>query len=90
MLEADEQMDSIIADFVGDDLRLEIKRAKAALAAARRVKFRIEVKNVVRSGFDETKIGMTRQLGAVFGDMRKVATKSRNAVEQSAEQIFEQ
>src|SRR6266576_3180622 len=89
VLEPDQQVDRVIADFVGGDLRLEIKRAKAAVAAARGVKLWIEIKNAVGSGLDEPQIGITGALHSFFGGVWKVATQSRDAVEQFAEEIFE-
>src|SRR5437868_5801171 len=89
VFEADQQMDSIVADFVGGDLRFEIKRAKAAVAAAGGVKFWVEIKNAVGGRLHEPQIGITGALYALVGGVWKVATKSRNPVEQFAEEIFE-
>src|SRR5438045_5521161 len=89
VLEPDQQVDRVIADFVVGDLRLEIKRAKAALAAPRSVKLWVEIKNAVGRCLDEPQVGITGALHSFFGGVGKVATQSRDAVEQFAQQIFE-
>jgi len=45
VLEPDNEMDRVIADFVGRPLWLEVKCAKRAVAASNRVKLRIETED---------------------------------------------
>ena len=81
VLETDQQMDGVVPNLVGRNFRLEIKCAEAALATSGSVKFRVQVKDAIRRDLYEAKIRITGALDPVFGGMRKVATKSRNAIE---------
>src|SRR2546423_3912947 len=82
-------MDRVVAHFVGRDLRFEIERPEAAVAAAGGVEFWIEIKDAVRGGLDESQVGITGALNAVFGCARKIAAESWDAVELFTKQIFE-
>jgi hypothetical protein len=59
VLKAGDEMNRVITHFVGRNFWLEIKRAKAAVAAADRIKFRIEVKNAFARKIDNPQIRIT-------------------------------
>src|SRR5256885_5967660 len=89
MLEADQEVDRVVAHLVGRDLRLEIERAETAVAAAGCVQLRIEVEDAVSRRFDEPQVGIPGALDVAFCSARKIATESWRAVEQFAKKIFE-
>ena len=76
VLEAGDEMNRIIAHFVGRNFWLEIKCAKAAVAAADRVKFRIEIKNAFARKIDNSQIGITGTHHAPLRRAREIAIQS--------------
>jgi hypothetical protein len=50
VLEADDQMDGVVAHLVGGDLRLEVERPETAVAAASGVKLRVEIEYAMSLG----------------------------------------
>ena len=51
MFEAEQEMDGIVADFIGRDFRFEVKGAEATVAAAGGIEFWVEVEHALGRAF---------------------------------------
>src|SRR4030095_6701711 len=89
MFEADDQMHSLVANFVCSDFWFEIERSKTALPAPDNVKLWIEIVNALARNIDDAEVGIAGTLHVTFRGTRQIAIQSRSGVQQLAQSIFE-
>src|SRR5690349_7004541 len=78
-----------VTNFMRGYFWVEIKGSGRAVAAANRVKFRIEIKNLVAGNIDNSQIGVSGTLQFSVDGSGKIALESRRRVEQFPQRIFE-
>lgn len=81
MLEANNEMNRVIAHFVGREFRFEIKCAERAISTSYRVKFRIETEDALARKIDNPQVGIARSLNLAVGRSWKIAAQARSRIE---------
>ena len=81
VLEADNEMDRVVAHFVGRELRFEIKCAERVISTSYRVKFRIEIEDALARKVDDPQVGIARTLNLAVGRSWKIAAQARSRIE---------
>src|SRR3954467_5019621 len=89
VLKTEDEMNRVIAHFVGRDFRFEIESAEAALATANRVQLWIEVVNALSRSVDQAQVRVTRALDPSLSGLRKIASQARRDIEQIANHVLE-
>src|SRR6266480_3785877 len=77
MFEPGDEMDRVIADFVGPHLWFEIERTKGTVPASNCIKLWIEIEHAPTGKLDNSQIGITGSLNFAVARFRKIAAQAR-------------